>query len=130
MALITSFRDLKVYNLAREQARVIFRISRAFPAEEKYALTSQIRNSSRAVSAILAEGWARRQYEAAFTNKLNEAMGEAMETQAWLDHALDCAYVSDKQFVELDAPWQHIGAMLNKMIERSCDFCATSTKRS
>ena len=39
---------------------------------------------------MIAESWARRRYEAAFINKINEAMGEAMETQAWLDHALDC----------------------------------------
>ena len=41
-----------------------------------------------------------------------------METQAWLDHALTCRYISDAQHRELDEGWQHIGAMLNRMIEK------------
>ena len=129
MALIRSFRDLDVYNMARQQSGVIFRISRSFPAEERFALTSQIRSATRAVCAMVAEAWGRRRYEAAFANKLNEAMGEAMETQAWLDQALDCAYISEKQHAELDAAWQHIGGKLNRMIDRSSDFCPQTIKR-
>jgi four helix bundle protein len=126
MAVIKSFRELKVYQLARTQAVVIFKATKGFPAEEKYSLTDQIRRSSRAVNALIAESWARRRYEAAFINKISEAMGEAMETQAWLDHALECGYVDSKQFAELDASWQYIGAMLNRMIERSNEFCKSA----
>jgi four helix bundle protein len=93
MAIIKSFRELEVYEMAREQAKRIFAISKSFPKEEKYSLTDQIRRSSRAVNAMIAEAWARRRYPAAFINKIDEALGEAMETQAWLDHALDCDYL-------------------------------------
>jgi len=93
MAIILSFRDLEVYKLAREQANIIFITTKKFPREEKYSLTDQIRRSSRAVNAMVAEAWARRRYPAAFVNKIDEAMGEAMETQAWLDHAVDCDYL-------------------------------------
>src|SRR3989442_13211328 len=115
MALIQSFRDLEVYKLGREQARKVFLITQTFPREEKYSLTDQIRRSSRAVNAIIAEAWARRKYIAAFVNKVNEALGEAMETQAWLDHALACDYIRRERHRELDDAWQHIGAMLNRM---------------
>jgi len=94
MAIILSFRDLEVYKLAREQAKIIFITTKKFPREEKYSLTDQIRRSSRAVNAMVAEGWARRRYPAAFVNKIGEAMGEAMETQAWLEHAFDCNYLA------------------------------------
>lgn len=123
MAEIKSFRDLDVYRLAREQAKQIFVLSKIFPMEERFSLTDQIRRSSRAVNAMIAEAWARRMYRAAFVNKINEAMGEAMETQAWLDHALDCGYLSRQQYHELDEAWQKVGAMLNRMIERADDFC-------
>lgn len=113
MAIIRGFRDLEVYGLGREQAHKIFVISKAFPAEERFSLTDQIRRSSRAVNAMLGEAWARRIYRATFVNKIDEALGEAMETQAWLDHALDCAYLSREQHRELDEAWQKIGAMLN-----------------
>ena len=128
MAIIRSFRDLDVYGLARQQARNIFIVSKTFPREEKYSLTDQIRRSSRAVNAMVAEAWARRLYPAAFINKIDEALGEAMETQAWLDHALDCDYLNRQQHRELDDAWQKIGGMLNRMIERADDFCRSATR--
>ncbi len=102
MASIKGFRDLDVYQKVRVQAKRIFIITREFPKEEKYSLTDQIRRSSRAVNAMLGESWARRRYPAAFINKVNEALGEVMETQAWLDHVLDCEYISYDLYHELD----------------------------
>ncbi|MGZ8531746.1 MAG: four helix bundle protein [Candidatus Binatia bacterium] len=128
MASIRSFRDLDVYTQARQQAKNVFVISKRFPREERYSLTDQIRRSSRAVNAMIAEAWARRVYPAAFVNKIDEALGEAMETQAWLDHALDCGYVDEKAHSSLDESWQRIGAMLNRMIQRADDFCRTASR--
>jgi four helix bundle protein len=94
-----------------------------------YSLTDQIRRSSRAVGALIAEAWARRKHIAAFINKLDEALAEAMETQAWLDHALDCAYFDQAVHRELDNAWQHIGAMLNRMMERADSFCVSASRK-
>ncbi|NJN97769.1 MAG: four helix bundle protein [Anaerolineales bacterium] len=121
--VIKSFRDLNVYKLALEQAKRIYVITKDFPKEETYSLTDQIRRSSRAVNALIAEAWARRRYQAAFVNKLNEALGEAMETQAWLDHARECGYINAEIYQELDKSWQYIGAMLNKMMQKADIFC-------
>jgi len=128
MALIRSFRDLEVYKLARQQAKRIFVLSRSFSKDEKYSLTDQMRRSSRAVNAMVAEAWGRRRYLAAFVNKMDEAMSEAMETQAWLDHALDCTYIDSNQHRELDMARQHIGAMLNRIIERADTFCRAAKR--
>ena len=125
MAVIRGFRDLDVYVLAREQEKKIFALSKTFPVEEKYSLTDQIRRSSRAVNAMIAEAWARRRYPAAFVNKIDEALGEAMETQAWLDHAMDSGYIK-QQHHALNETWQQIGAMLNRMIQRADDFCRSA----
>ena len=128
MASIRSFRELEVYTQARQQAKYVFVASKSFPREERFSLTDQIRRSSRAVNAMIAEAWARRIYPAAFVNKINEALGEAMETQAWLDHALDCGYLDGKEHGALDESWQRIGAMLNRMIQRADDFCKTASR--
>jgi four helix bundle protein len=128
MAEIRSFRELNVYKGARDAARAIFEISKTFPRQERYSLTDQIRRSSRAVNAMIAEAWAKRRYEAAFVSKLNDALGEATETQSWLDHAVDSEYISSAEFKELDAKWQHVGAMLNKMTERAHDFCKSQAR--
>ena len=127
MAAIKSFRDLEVYKLGLDESKKIFLLTKSFPAEERFALVDQIRRSSRAVNAMIAEGWARRRYPPAFVSKTNEALGEAMETQAWLDHALACSYLSTERHQELDQAWQHIGAMLNRMIESHNDFCKSAT---
>ena len=123
MAAAKLFRELKVYQAAREAAKKVFLISGQFPREERYALTDQMRRSSRAVKAMLAEAWARRRYKAAFINKIDEALGEANETQSWLDDALDGAYLSKDEFHELDGRYQAIGGMLSRMIDRADDFC-------
>jgi four helix bundle protein len=128
VAIIRSFRDLEVYVMARQQAKNIFVVSKSFPKEKKFSLTDQIRRASRAVNAMIAEAWARRRYRAAFINKIDEAMGEAMETQAWLDHALDCEYLDRDQHRELDEAWQKVGAMLNRMIQRADDFCRSADR--
>jgi four helix bundle protein len=123
MALIKSFRDLNVYKTARAETHLR---SRNFPAEEKYSLTEQIRRSSSAVKAMVAEAWARRRYRAVFINKIDEALGESTETQSWLDDCLDCGYISAEEFKRMDAAWQSIGAMLNKVVAKADDFCGKS----
>jgi len=65
---------------------------------------------------------------AAFSNKVNESLGEAMETQAWLDHALACEYIDVKQHEDLDKAWQRIGAMLNRMIQKADTFCRPTAR--
>ena len=72
---------------------------------------------------MLAEACARRRYKAAFINKIDEALGEANETQSWLDDALDAAYLSTSDFEELNSRYQAIGGMLSRMIDRADDFC-------
>ena len=123
MAHAKSFRDLDVYRLLLKEAERIFALTKDFPKEEMYALADQIRRSSRAVSAIIAEGWMRRRYEAAFVNTMNQAMAEANETSAWLDHARVCDYIDEEMHDDLDDAWQHVGVMLNRMIQHADTFC-------
>src|SRR5437762_7281192 len=123
MAAAKSFRDLKVYQAARAAALRVCETSKAFPREERYALTDQVRRSSRAVKAMIAEAWARRRYKAAFINKIDEAIGEANATQSGLDDALVAGYLSQEDFQDLDVRYQAIGGMLSSMIDRADDFC-------
>jgi len=123
MAIIKSFRDLIAYQKSRAAAKEVFKLTKRFPAEERYSLTDQIRRSSRAVGSMIAEAWARRRYEAAFVNKLNEAQGEATESQSWLDSALDCEYITAAEHARFDALFQEAGAILQGMIDRSETFC-------
>src|SRR5438094_6931671 len=109
MAAARSFRELKVYQAARDAARLVFVFSKGFPREERYSLTDQIRRSSRAVKALLAEAWGRRRYKAVFVSNIDEALGEATETQSWLDNARDAQYLSAEEFQTLDSKYRAIG---------------------
>ena len=118
-----SFRDLRFYQLTRAASAEVFQITKAFPREERFSLTDQIRRSARATKAMISEAWARRRYKAVFVNKLDEALGEANETRSWLDDALDCGYLDSEQFAKMESDWRSIASMVARMIDRAADFC-------
>ena len=100
----------------------VFQLSRNFPSEEKFALTSQIRRSSRSICLNLREAWAKRRYEAHFVSKLTDCDGENSETDLSLDFAKDCGYINLEQHKELTALCQEIGRMLGTMIKNPSSF--------
>jgi len=109
-------RDLKVYKQAYVLAMEIFNKSKAFPTDERYSLTDQIRRSSRSVAANIAEGFRKRRYPNMFISKLADADSEATETQVWLDFALDCGYLSQEEHNGLVRGYEEIGRMLGSMM--------------
>ena len=119
---INSAKDLVVYRKAYELAMTVFELSRNFPAEEKFALTSQIRRSSRSVCLNLREAWAKRRYEAHFISKLTDCDGENSETDSSLDFARDCRYITIEQHNKLTALSREIGRMLGSMIKTPQPF--------
>jgi len=121
-----SFRDLEVYQLARQLSLDIFKYSRKFPKEETYSPTDQIRRSSRSVGAQIAEAWAKRRYKKHFISKLTDADGEQQETRHWIETAYDCGYLSEIQNKEWLERYTSVGRMLNSMINKADTFCHKS----
>jgi four helix bundle protein len=117
------FRDLITYQRARVACNAVFQMTKAFPKDERFELTSQMRRSARAVKAMVAAAWARRRYKAAFISKLDEALEEAVETQSWLDDALDRGYITETDFKRHDAEWETIAGLIQGMINRADAFC-------
>ena len=115
--LIRSAKELDVYRKAYELAMEIFRISKRFPPEERFALTGQIRRSSRSVCMNLREAWAKRRYASHFISKLTDCDGENSETDTSLDFAKDCGYISPEEHYALAAGCASIGRMLGAMIQ-------------
>ena len=113
---IVRHQDLDVYKKAFDAAMQIFEISKSFPKEETYSLTDQIRRSSRSVCSNIAEAWRKRRYQAAFISKLNDAEGEAAETQTWLEFAVRCEYLEKETGRDLYRKYDEIISMLVGMI--------------
>ncbi len=120
-----SFKDLRVYQRAREVSGTVFRLSKTFPKDEMYSLTDQIRRAARSVGAQIAEAWGKRRYEKHFVSKLTDADAEQMETQHWAGEALDCGYISTANAIQLNSGLEEIGRMLNSMIEKADSFCGS-----
>jgi four helix bundle protein len=114
---IRSAKDLMVYKRAYEMAMAVFEVSKTFPAEERYSLTSQIRRSSRSICLNLREAWAKRRYEAHFLSKLTDCDGENSETDTSLDFALSCGYINQDQHAKLTSMSQEVGKMLGSILQ-------------
>jgi len=113
--MIRSYKDLEVYTLSYSLAMEIFLLTRKFPKEEIYSLTSQIVRSSRSVSANIAEGWAKREYENIFKQHLIHSLGSNSESENWLSFAKDCNYISEQEFTSLTEKLNSVGKMLTKL---------------
>jgi four helix bundle protein len=113
---IRSFRELRVYQEAFDLQQEVFQLSKRWPSEEKYALTDQVRRSSRSVGANIAESWAKHAYPAHFSSKLTDADGELQETAHWLATAFACEYLNESQHSALQNQLSEIGGGLGKMI--------------
>ena len=124
---LNSAKDLEVYKKAYQLAMAIFELSKRFPSEERFALTGQIRRSSRSVCLNLREAWAKRRYEAHFISKLTDCDGENGETETWLDFAYDCSYLSKGDHAIFTEKCHEVGAMLGCMISDPSSFILKAT---
>jgi len=127
--MIQGYKSLKVYQLAFEAAKEIFKISKSFPAEEKYSLTDQIKRSSRSVCTCIGEGYRKRKYPKYFSLKMTDADGEATETSIWLDFALSSDYIDNEVHERMIKLYDEIGRMLSSMAENPEKFIPRNNER-
>ena len=107
--------------LARQPSKsrkcLIAFLSKKFPDSERYALTDQIRRSSRSVCANIAEAWRKRRYTAAFISKLSDSEGEAAETQVHVEFAVRHGYIGNAEFEAINDAHERILGQLVRMID-------------
>ena len=119
---IKTAKDLIVYQKAYSLAMKIFHVTKRFPTEEKYALVSQIRRSSRSVCLNLREAWAKRRYEGSFVSKLSDCDAESNETDTALDFAKDCGFITTEEHVELVGLCSEVRRILGAMLTNPAPF--------
>lgn len=123
-AAIRHFTELIVWQESHAVGLEVFRLSKSWPAEERYALTDQVRRSSRSIGANIAEAWGKRRYEAAFVAKLVDADAEAHETEHWLINAGSHGYSTSVQLAPARSLLVEVGRMLGSMINHPASFVA------
>ena len=114
---VGSFKDLHAYKKAFELAMNNFEISKRFPKEETFSLTSQIRDCSRSVCANFAEAYRRRKYRAHFLSKITDSDAENSETGVWLDFSIACIYISSDEHEDLKKKNEVLGKLLGDILK-------------
>lgn len=91
-------------------------MTKAFPKEEMYSLTDQIRRSSRSTNICITEAYRKRRCPAHFVSKLSDSDMENSETKGWLKFALACKYLSESNYGNLVILSDEVGKLLNHMM--------------
>jgi len=125
--IISSFKELRAYQEAVRLQEMVFEESKLWPKEELYALTSQIRRSSRAIGAAMAEAWAKRRYPAHFLSKMTDADAELQESQHWIETAYASGYLSGESKESFILLSQEIGRLIGGMMAKHESFCRPSS---
>ena len=108
------FTDLKVWQKSHALVLEIYRATKAFPDEERFGLTSQLRRAATSVPANIAEG-SKRQHNPDYARFLNIAEGSLAETEYLTMLARDLGYVDEKRAGSLLAAVPDVARMLHAL---------------
>ncbi len=111
------FQKLKVWEKAHILTIDVYKITRSFPKEEMYGLTSQIRRASASIGANIAEGCVKGS-DAEFGRFLIMALGSASELQYHILLAKDLNFITIPDYENLDAKANEIMKMLTVLIKK------------
>ena len=119
------FKNLIVWQKAMELVRAVYAISKAFPSDERYALTDQLRRAVVSIPSNIAEGNGRAS-NADYGHFLAIARGSLYETMTQLQVSVDLGYIREIP-KEVDELMEEIGRMLTSMLKKFGSFHCTPT---
>ena len=109
------YRKLIVWQKAMELVRVVYRLSKDFPSDERYALTNQLRRSAVSIPSNIAEGCGRTSRKD-YAHFLAIARGSLYETMTQLELAQDLGYIEISE--ELKVLSDDVGKILTTLIKK------------
>jgi four helix bundle protein len=114
---LRAFRDLKVWQKGHELTLAVYKATRAFPKDELYGLTSQLRRAAASIPANIAEGCVRGS-GAEFRHFLEVAMGSASEVEYHILLASELGFLNGTQYETLQRAVAEVKRMLTSFIQR------------
>jgi four helix bundle protein len=111
------YKELRVWGKAHFFTLKVYEISKTFPRDEIYGLTSQLRRAASSIPANIAKGCGKNSQQE-FAYFLNIALGSANEAEYFLILSKDLKYLSDENFAELSTYINEIKAMLISLIHK------------
>ena len=110
------FKNLIVWQKAMELVRAVYALTKAFPADERYALTDQLRRALVSIPSNITEGNGRAS-NADYGHFLSIARGSLYETMTQLQIAVDLGYIPALD-PTLEALISEVGRMLTSMLKK------------
>jgi four helix bundle protein len=95
-----SYRNLEIWQLAKQQVIGIFKMTEMLPKSETYGIIQQIRNSSNSVLANIVEGYGRRKFTADYTKFIGYSLASNYETTSHLEVIFETGMLGDKELYE------------------------------
>ena len=108
-----SFKDLVVWQKSYKLVLEIYKVTKAFPKSESYALSQQMRKAAVSIPSNIAEGYGRK-HRVEYNQFLSVAYGSLLELETQYLLAIDLEYASKNQSVE--KLLKEVGAMLYRML--------------
>jgi len=115
MTSIKSFHDLEIWKLSHQLVLEVYKISKMFPKEENFRITSQLIRASYSIPSNIAEGMGRYTRKE-FVNFLTIARGSVEECKYLILLTKDLGYISEVIFTELTLKYDSLGKMINSLI--------------
>jgi four helix bundle protein len=106
-----SYRDLTVWQKAVKLSVDVYELTNAFPRDEQFALTSQVRRAAVSIPANIAEGYGRNGQKE-FANFLRIAQGSLTELETLLTIAKQLSYCPENNYSTIEEQPREIGRML------------------
>jgi len=113
---ITSYRDLIAWQKSMMFVREVYRLTKKWPADEQFGLTSQVRRAAVSIPSNIAEGHGRRANRD-FARFLNIAHGSLMEVETQLQIVHDLGYLPAQQFAGMLEASEEIGRIIYGLIK-------------
>jgi len=110
-----NYRDLQVWSKAHHLTLELYRISRQFPREETYGITSQLRRAAVSIGANLAEGCGRRT-SSELARFVRIAMGSASELDYHLLLSRDLGFMAADEFTRASSAMIEVRKMLTSFL--------------
>ena len=115
MTSTTSFRNLEVWQESMALVEEIYQLSKSFPREELFGLTSQLRKAAVSIPSNIGEG-ARRKRRRVTLNHYDIALGSQGEVDVQLELAKRLGFCSVSDYARLQERVERVGKMLNGLI--------------
>lgn len=112
---ITSFEDLRVWQVSHRLVLDVYKLTRTFPNEELYGLTSQLRRAAASAPANIVEGFYRNTTKELVLFLFN-ARGSAGEVIYFLVLSKDLRYIHEEQYMTLRREYENLIKSINALI--------------